>query len=84
MKCTAKNARTPLAMNALSPISTENGVQRDVARKFEGESTEIAKFFVKTRMIEGNVVVNHESWKTSERDPDLALFAVEGVQGVVS
>ena len=73
-----------MAMNAFSPISTEECVQRDVGRKFEGKSTKVTEFFMKTRMIEGNVVVNHKSRKTSEWDPDLALFVMEGVQGVVS
>ena len=84
MKCTAKDARTTLAMNAFSSISTEDCVQRDVARKFEGKSTKVAEFFTKTRMIEGNVAVNHKLWKTSEGDPDLALFVMEDVQSVVS
>ena len=76
MKCTAKNARTTLAMNALSPISTEDGVQRDVVRKFEGESTEVAKFFMKTRLIESHVLVNYESKKASEWNPDHAIFVI--------
>ena len=45
------------------------GREDDVGRKFEGESTEVAEFFRKTRMIESNVVVDQKSWNPKCRQP---------------
>ena len=67
-----------------SPMFTEDCVQREIAKELNEESTEVAEFFMKTRMIESEVVVNHKPRKTSKVGPNLALFVMESGQSIFS